>query len=183
MTIAGLLALAGVSGLAGGFEEAEPEGVIRAAAPLGPQDPTKLKVAPLDVVIRRTYVQDHQRFFEVQVKNSAVRPMYWGDFQGMFTLKDSSRPDDDQVQFVEKYFRLAPGEPLPKYEVGEMVVLNPGVPYDLTIVYTDPIDGSAPGSAEAADVWLLESQEYKASILDGDIQWLPGSVAAEVSLR
>ena len=172
-TIAGLLALAGVTGLAGGFEEAEPEGVVKVAAPLGPQEPTELKVKPLDIVIQRTYVENQKRVFEVQVTNTSSRPISTS-YDRIFTLRDSNLPGDEQPEFPEKFFRLTPGEPIPDDPISDQTILNPGVQYDLWIVYSDPLDGSAPGSAEAADVWLLESQEYKASILEAMSNGFPG---------
>ena len=63
-TIAGLLALAGVTGLAGGFEEAAPEEVVSAAELAQPEE---LEVVPLTVQVQRTYVLDGARVVHMRL--------------------------------------------------------------------------------------------------------------------
>lgn len=72
-TIAGLLALAGVTGMAGGFEEAEPEAVATAAEMAQPEE---LEIAPLTIQVQRTYVLDGARVVHMRLTNTAERPIY-----------------------------------------------------------------------------------------------------------
>ena len=186
MTIIALLALVGITGLAGGFEAAEPEGFLTVSAPIGenPREaPVELEVEPFEIAIRRAYEKDGARVVEMQVTNTASRPLPPTDFMRGFALRNSGLPEDQQPDFLEKFYRLR-GEPeLPDGPIGDQIILNPGVAVDVAMTFTDPLDGSGSGAALAADTLFIESREYRASILDGTKQWLDGDTAAEVKLR
>lgn len=186
LTIVALLALAGITGLAGGLEAAEPEGFMSVSAPIGEnplESPVELHVEPLDIEVRRTYVKDGARIVEVQVTNTASRPLPSFDFMRMFVLKDSTLKEDEQPQFEEKFFRLKEAGEVPEDALGDVIILNPGVPVDVAMLFADPLDGAGAGRALEADTLFLESSEYKASFLDGTKQWLYGDITAEVKLK
>ena len=86
-TIAGLLALAGVTGMAGGFEEAAPEEVVSAAELAQPEE---LEVVPLTVQVQRTYVLDGTRVVHMRLTNTAERPIYAVQWHQAFNLEDSA---------------------------------------------------------------------------------------------
>lgn len=185
-TIAALLALVGITGLAGGLEAAEPEGFISVSAPIGenpPESPVELHVEPLDIEIRRTYVKDGARIVEARVTNTASRPLPSFDFMRMFTLKNSTLKEDEQPKFEEQFFRLKEVGEVPDDLFGDVIILNPGVLLDVAMLFADPQNGTGVGQALAADTLFLESSEYKVSFLDGTKQWLYGDVAAEVKLK
>lgn len=185
-TIAALLALVGITGLAGGLEAAEPEGFVSVSAPIGEnplESPVELHVEPLDIVLRRTYVKDGARIVEVQVTNTASRPLPSFDFMRMFTLKNSTLKEAEQPKFEEKFFRLKEVGQVPEDMFGDVIILNPGVPVDVAMLFADPPDGTGAGQALAADTLFLESSEYKVSFLDGTKQWLYGDITAEVKLK
>lgn len=183
VTLLALLVLAGVAGLVGGFDEAEPKGFIAAAAPVAGDEPLEIKVAPLEVEIRRSYVKDGIRVIETRVTNTESVPMYSFDLGNIFVLRDAGVPREQQPEFLKKMFRIN-GSELPLEEpIGDTLISNPDVPLDIAFAFYDPLDGSGPGRAAAADTLVLESYEYRKSILDGDTSWLPGGPVAEVSLQ
>lgn len=182
MTLLALLALAGVTGLLGGFDAAEPKGFFTAAAPVVGEEPVQMKVAPLDVEIRRTYVKDGIRVIEMRVTNTTPVALGPFDLLKIFKLRNSELPHDQRPEFLSKTFRIT-GNELPLDDFGEQIHSNPDVPLDIALAFYDPLDGSGPGQAAAADTLVLESYEFKKSILDGDTSWLPGDVVAEVSLK
>lgn len=186
-TLAGLLALVGVTGIAGGFEEATPEDYVSVVAPVAAHtlaEPVSLTIHPFEMEIQRTYILEGRRVVEMQVKNIDSRAMFPSRFLGMFALENSSLTHDEQPKFVEKVFRVKNGEPVPVDEpIGWEVIANPGVPVDIALVFQDPLEAPDSGQAVEADTLAITEFRYKKSILDGTMQWLPGEGLAEVRLR
>jgi len=167
-TIAGLLALAGVTGIAGGFEEAAPEEVVTAAELAQPEE---LDAAPLTVQVQRTYVLDGARVVHVRLTNTAERPIYAVQWHQAFDLEDSAA--DTQPEFQKIDARLTGDGNLESIPLPDNQVLNPGVPQDIALVF------SGDGVGDTLAVW---SMEYRKSFLDGDSTWFVKERAAEVEL-
>ena len=167
-TIAGLLALAGVTGLAGGFEEAAPEEVVSAAELAQPEE---LEVVPLTVQVQRTYVLDGARVVHMRLTNTAERPIYAVQWHQAFDLEDSAA--DTQSEFQKIDARLTGDGNLESIPLPDNQVLNPGVPQDIALVF------SGDGVGDTLAVW---SMEYRKSFLDGDSTWFVKERAAEVEL-
>lgn len=186
-TIAGLLALVGVTGLAGGFEEAKPEDFVTVAAPVAAHtlaEPVSLTVHPFEMEIKRTYALEGRRVVEMRVTNLDTRAMFPSRFLGVFALENSALPPDEQPKFVEKGFRVKDGEPVPVDEpIAWEVIANPGVPVDIALVFQDPLEEPDSGLAVAADTLVITEYRYQKSILDGTMQWLPEERLAEVILQ
>ncbi|WP_095659192.1 hypothetical protein [Corynebacterium glaucum] len=185
-TIVALLALVGITGLAGGFEAAEPEGFVTVSAPLGEnplEPPVELEVEPFEITIRRAYEKDGARVVEMQVTNTASRPLSPTDFMLGFALKNSGLPEDQQPDFDEAFHRLKEIGEVPEDMFGDQFSLNPAVPMDLAMIFSDPYDGTANGQALEADILYIRSREYRTSILDGTKRWLDGETTAEVKLK
>lgn len=190
-TIAGLLALAGITGLAGGFDAAPPEGFVSVVAPAGVNpltEPATLHVDPFDLEVTRTYIHDGARVVEMRVTNTTTRPILAFDFMRVFQLKDSTLPDDEQPEFLEKFYRIkepsegpfTPGE----YDIfGDLLDPNPGVTLDVAMMFYDPLDNPGSEQAVAADTLFIEEYKFKKSALDGTMMWLPGELSAEVVLK
>lgn len=170
-TIAGLLALAGVTGLAGGFGEAAPEEVVSAA---DLDQPEELEVAPLAVQVQRTYLLDGARVVHMRLTNTAERPIYALQWQQAFHLEDSSLAADAQPKFHKIDARLTGDEDLESVPLPHNQVLNPDVPQDIALVF------SGDGSGDTLVVW---SMEYRKSFLDGDKTWFAKERVAEVELQ
>ena len=168
-TIAGLLALAGVTGLAGGFEEAAPEEVVSAAESAQPEE---LDVSPLTVQVQRTYVLDGARVVHMRLTNTAERPIYAVQWHQAFDLKDSASEEQPEFQRIDE--RRAGDEDLESLPLPDNQVLNPGVPQDIALVF------SGDGAGDTLVVW---SMEYRKSFLDGDKTWFAKERVAEVELR
>lgn len=168
-TIAGLLALAGVTGLAGGFEEAAPEEVVSAAELAQPEE---LEVVPLTVQVQRTYVLDGARVVHMRLTNTAERPIYAVQWHQAFNLEDSASEEQPKFQKIDA--RLTGDEDLESVPLPDNQVLNPGVPQDIALVF------SGEGTGDTLVVW---SMEYRKSFLDGDKTWFAKERVAEVELR
>ena len=168
-TIAGLLALAGVTGLAGGFEEAAPEEVVSAAESAQPEE---LDVSPLTVQVQRTYVLDGARVVHMRLTNTAERPIYAVQWREAFDLEDSSLEEQPNFQKIDA--RRTGDEDLESVPLPDNHVLNPGVPQDIALVF------SGDGAGDTLVVW---SMEYRKSFLDGDKTWFAKERVAEVKLR
>ena len=166
-TIAGLLALAGVTGLAGGFEEAAPEEVVSAAESAQPEE---LDVSPLTVQVQRTYVLDGARVVHMRLTNTAERPIYAVQWRQAFDLEDSSLEEQPEFQKIDE--RRTGDEDLESLPLPDNQVLNPGVPQDIALVFS--------GAGDTLVVW---SMEYRKSFLDGDKTWFAKERVAEVELR
>mgnify|MGYP007104153230 CR=1 FL=1 len=166
-TIAGLLALAGVTGLAGGFEEAAPEEVVSAAESAQPEE---LDVSPLTVQVQRTYVLDGARVVHMRLTNTAERPIYAVQWRQAFDLEDSSLEEQPEFQKIDE--RRTGDEDLESLPLPDNQVLNPGVPQDIALVFS--------GDGDTLVVW---SMEYRKSFLDGDKTWFAKERVAEVELR
>lgn len=167
-TIAGLLALAGVTGIAGGFEEAAPEEVVTAAELAQPEE---LEIAPLTIQVQRAYVLDGARVVHMRLTNTAERPIYAVQWHQAFDLEDSAA--DTQPEFQKTDARLTSDGDLESIPLPENQVLNPGVPQDIALVF------SGDGVGDTLAVW---SMEYRKSFLDGDSTWFVKERAAEVEL-
>ena len=174
-SIAGLLALAGVTGLAGGFDEADPEGVVLTAAP----EATVLQAAPLEVEVWRSYVVDDARAVEMRLTNRADRPIHAQQWHLAFQLEYSGQ-DETQSRMQVTDHRTTGGDQLQEVPLSESLTLNPGVPMDVVVLFL-----AEPGAQPAAeaDTLVLRSMEYRTSFLDGNTTWLTGNTAAEVRLR
>lgn len=168
-TIAGLLALAGVTGLAGGFGEAAPEEVVTAAELAQPEE---LDVSPLTVQVQRTYVLDGARVVHMRLTNTAERPIYAVQWHQAFNLEDSASEEQPKFQKIDA--RLTSDEDLESVPLPDNQVLNPGVPQDIALVF------SGEGTGDTLVVW---SMEYRKSFLDGDKTWFAKERVAEVELR
>ena len=144
-TIAGLLALAGVTGLAGGFEEAAPEEVVSAAELAQPEE---LEVVPLTVQVQRTYVLDGARVVHMRLTNTAERPIYAVQWRQAFDLEDSAA--DTQPEFQKIDARLTSDEDFESVPLPDNQVLNPGVPQDIALVF------SGEGAGDTLVVWSME---------------------------
>ena len=168
-TIAGLLALAGVTGMAGGFEEAEPEEVVTAAEMAQPEE---LEIAPLIIQVQRAYVLDGAQVVHMRLTNTAERPIYAMQWHQAFNLEDSAA--DTQPEFQKIDARLTGDGNLESIPVPDNQVLNPGVPQDIALVF------SGDGVGDTLAVW---SMEYRKSFLDGDSTWFVKERVAEVELR
>lgn len=168
-TVAGLLALAGVTGLAGGFEEAAPEQVVTAAETAEPEE---LDVSPLTVQVQRTYVLDGARVVHMRLTNTAERPIYAVQWREAFDLEDSSLEEQPNFQKIDA--RRTGDEDLESVPLPDNHVLNPGVPQDIALVF------SGDGAGDTLVVW---SMEYRKSFLDGDKTWFAKERVAEVKLR
>lgn len=168
-TIAGLLALAGVTGIAGGFEEAAPEEVVTAAELAQPEE---LEAAPLTVQVQRAYVLDGARVVHMRLTNTAERPIYALQWHQAFNLEDSAA--DTQPKFQKTDARLTGDDNLESIPLPSNQVLNPGVPQDIALVF------SGDGVGDTLAVW---SMEYRKSFLDGDSTWFVKERVAEVELR
>lgn len=183
-TIAGLLVLVGVTGLAGGFEEASPAYVLATAPgeanPLA--SPVAVEAGPLKMEIRNTYMRKHKRVVEMQVENTSPRPIPWTRFKFAFELLDSTAGKDQQPKTYRKVVRLGGDEAAEDATFGSIVSMNPGVPMDIALVFEDGVDSQQPGDAERGDTMVISKLEYKASILDGAVSWLPYERIAEVKL-
>lgn len=180
-TVAALLALVGVTGVSGGFEEAEPEGYIFAAASQS-SEPVELAVEPFDIHVRRTYMVGNARVVEIRLTLDAKRPMDWAQFMQAFDLENSALPAQEQPRFDKQSTRLAGDEPLTELPLIGMTWPNPGVPMDIALIFKDA-DGTNPGAAENADTLVISSMEYRKSFLDGSMRWLSGERTAEVALK
>lgn len=174
-SLAGLLALAGVTGLAGGFDEADPEGVVLTAAP----EATVLQAAPLEVEVWRSYVVDDARAVEMRLTNTADRPIHAQQWHLAFQLEYSGQ-DETQSRMQVTDHRTTGGDQLQEVPLSESLTLNPGVPMDVVVLFR-----AEPGAQPAAeaDTLVLRSMEYRTSFLDGNTTWLTGNTAAEVRLR
>lgn len=172
-TIAGLLALAGVTGMAGGFEEAEPEEVVSASEAADPvAQPEELEIAPLTIQVQRAYVLDGARVVHMRLTNTAERPIYALQWHQAFNLEDSAA--DTQPKFQKIDARLTGDDNLEAVPLPSNQVLNPGVPQDIALVF------SGDGVGDTLAVW---SMEYRKSFLDGDSTWFVKERVAEVELR
>lgn len=187
MTLAALLAAAGITGLSGGFDEAEPEGLVAATALSGERplaEPIEVEAAPFEIAIRRTYVVDGAWVVEMQVTNTASRPVSAPRMLTAFALQDSTLPADAQPRFGKINHRLTGTDPLTEVPFAGLVAPNPGVPLDMAVIFTDPLDDpAAAGTAARADTLVISELEYRTSILDGSKSWLLGDPVAEVTLR
>lgn len=184
-TIAALLAIVGITGLSGGFSEAAPEGVFFADLASGTgalAEPLAVEAAPLELEIRRTYELDGARVVEMRVLNTASRPIPASRLLTAFQLQDSNVPVGQQPKFAKINHRLTSEEPLTEVPFAGLIAPNPGVPLDMAVIFTDPLDGGA-GRAADADTLVISSLEYRTSILDGSTSWLLGDPVAEVALR
>ena len=168
-TIAGLLALAGVTGIAGGFEEAAPEEVVTAAELAQPEE---LEAAPLTVQVQRAYVLDGARVVHMRLTNTAERPIYALQWHQAFNLEDSAA--HTQPKFQKTDARLTGDDNLESIPLPSNQVLNPGVPQDIALVF------SGDGVGDTLAMW---SMEYRKSFLDGDSTWFVKERVAEVELR
>ena len=184
--IVGLLALVGITGASGGLEEAEPEGFITASAPEGihaVEQPIEMTVAPFDIVIDRTYEVDAARVVEMQLTNTESRPIPAYDLLVAFRLEDSNRDEEEQPKFVKSIVRMEEPGPLTELPAGRDVTLNPGVPMNVALVFTDPPaqeeNALRATEADRLSIWSLE---YRESFLDGSMAWLLGELTAEVDL-
>ena len=172
-TIAGLLALAGVTGMAGGFEEAEPEEVVSASEVTDPvAQPEELEIAPLKIQVQRAYVLDGARVVHMRLTNTAERPIYALQWHQAFNLEDSASEEQPKFQKIDA--RLTGDEDLESVPLPDNQVLNPGVPQDIALVF------SGEGTGDTLVVW---SMEYRKSFLDGDKTWFAKERVAEVKLR
>lgn len=171
-TIAGLLALAGVTGIVGGFEEAEPEEVVSASEVADPVvQPEELEIAPLTIQVQRTYVLDGARVVHMRLTNTAERPIYAVQWHQAFDLEDSAA--DTQPEFQKIDALLTGDGDLESIPLPDNQVLNPDVPQDIALVF------SGDGVGDTLVVW---SMEYRKSFLDGDSTWFVKERAAEVEL-
>ena len=185
VTLAALLAVVGLLGLAGGFQEAEPLGLVTADLPAdgrAPAEPVAVEATPLEIEVRRSYVVDGARVVEMRLENTADRPISAPRLLTAFKLQDSGLPEAAQPKFGKINHRLTSPEPLKEVPFAGLVAANPGVPLDLAVIFTDPLDGGA-GSAAEADTLVIWSLEYRTSILDGSKSWLLSDPVAEVTLR
>lgn len=185
-TIAALLALAGITGLSGGFEEAEPEGIVTVAQPVGvnvSSTPITLEIEPFAIEIRRTYIVDGARVVEMRLTNTSSRPISWSKYTTAFTLEASWLPEEQQPRFMRTTQRLIDGQPITTIAPTTLTALNPGVPVDMAMIFADSYeDPTAAVKAEEADSLVVWSLKYKKSILDGSTTWLTEDRSAEVSL-
>ena len=168
-TVAGLLALAGVTGLAGGFEEAAPEQVVTATETAEPQE---LDVSPLTVQVQRTYVLDGARVVHMRLTNTAERPIYAVQWHQAFDLEDSASEEQPKFQKIDA--RLTSDEDFESVPLPDNQLLNPGVPQDIALVFS---------GEDAGDTLVVWSMEYRKSFLDGDKTWFAKERVAEVELR
>lgn len=185
-TIAALLALAGITGISGGFEEAEPEGFVTVADPVGVNvlaKPVELEVEPFTIEIRRTYIVDGARVVEMRLTNTSSRPISWSKYNTAFKLEASWLPEEQQPRFTRTTQRLIDDHPITEISSTNLAALNPGVPVDMAMIFADSLDesGAAVKAAEA-DTLVVWSLKYKKSILDGSTTWLTEDRSAEVSL-
>ena len=122
-TIAGLLALAGVTGMAGGFEEAEPEEVVTASEVADPvAQPEELEIAPLTIQVQRAYVLDGARVVHIRLTNTAERPIYAMQWHQAFNLEESAA--DKQPKFQKTDVRLTSDDNLESAPLPDNQVLN-----------------------------------------------------------
>lgn len=180
-TIAALLALVGVTGISGGFEEAEPEGYMFAEVPES-SGPVEIAVEPFDIHVRRTYMVGDARVVEIRLTLDAKRSMDWAQFMQAFDLENSALPAQEQPKFDKQSARLAGNEPLTELPLIGMTWPNPGVPMDIALIFKASPDGTNPDAAANADTLVISSMEYRKSILDGSMRWLLGERTAEVTL-
>lgn len=185
-TIAALLAVAGITGLSGGFEEAEPEGFITAAAPVGinvVSTPIELEVEPFEIEIRRTYIVEGARVIEMRLTNTSTRPISWAKYGTAFKLEASWLPEEEQTSFTRVTQRLIDDKPITEIPFTNLTALNPGVPVDMAMIFRDEyVEPGAAVKAAEADTLVVWSMKYKKSILDGSTTWLTEDRAAEVAL-
>lgn len=178
--VAVVLALAGVFGLRGGFDEAAPEGFVSASV-ASQTSPVQVEAQPFEIEIQRSYIAEGARVVEMQLNNTSERPIGGTELQLAFDLEDSSKGHDEQPRFtrsINRFYEQREGE-VPR---DTFVSANPGVPVDIAVIFS-PGDGGDERALEAADTLVISTMEYRRSTLLDSMGWFSGIRMVEVDLK
>lgn len=160
--------IVGLLGLGGGLDEAQPHAILSATSTAEP-----ISAAPFDITVNGSYVADGTRVVELQMRNTANRPVDVTSLNLMFGLEDPTLPADQQPRLHARTVRLVGSVP-GQVPFGPLAYPNPGVPVDVAVIFDN--------APENATTLVIESLEYRKSFLDGSQRWFTKDRAAEVAL-